>query len=202
MLNEKTILDNISKICKAKNYQYDIKKIDTHSKFECKCINNHIFVTDYYNLVYRKSGCPSCAPNKKLTQDEAELIVIERCNILNYKSGAFTYIGSIKTKLDLTCECGYNWNPTYTDFINSKTGCPKCSGRLKTTQIEAEQKVSEKCIEKNISCEPFIFINNKMKLNLTCNTCGQNWNTTTYKGFIYNSSCPKCAGVMKLTQRR
>jgi hypothetical protein len=101
MLNEKTILDNISKICKAKNYQYDIKKIDTHSKFECKCINNHIFVTDYYNLVYRKSGCPSCAPNKKLTQDEAELIVIERCNILNYKSGAFTYIGSIKTKLDL-----------------------------------------------------------------------------------------------------
>ena len=61
------------------------------------------------------------------------------------------------------------------------------------TQEIAEQRVQNKCNEKNYTCSGFVYIGSlKTYLPLKCH-CGNEWNTTNYSNFVNNGKgCPEC----------
>ena len=71
--------------------------------------------------------------------------------------------------------------------------------RIKITQEIAEDRVLEKCKEKNYELiEPFLYENVKTKIHLICNKDNNKW-FITYSNFIHkNRGCTKCNGGIKL----
>jgi len=72
----------------------------------------------------------------------------------------------------------------------------------KITQEEATKKVFERCKEMNYELlKPFIYKNNKTKLNLKCNKDDYEW-LIIYDNFINRKSgCIKCSNVYSPTQK-
>jgi predicted Zn-ribbon and HTH transcriptional regulator len=176
--------------------------INNKSKLKLKCNNdNHEWNPSYYSLINGKSKCPRCQG-----QIIYEYEAIERVNKRLLEINAtlrepFKYIGVDKTILKLKCNVdGYEWKTKYSNFINNKTNCPKCSQKV-LIKDEIYNNINNKLKEKNISLqEPFIYINNKSKLKLKCNIDNYEWETK-YLNFINNNKgCAKCAGILKLTQ--
>jgi hypothetical protein len=162
-------------------------------------IDNYEWTPTYKNFINKKSGCPKCAGNAKITQKEADIKISNKCKNLNYiLTKDFIYNNS-NSKISLLCNIdNYKWNPTYNDFINNNSNCPKCAGNIKITQKEAEEKVEKRCQEISCSLKNTFIINgsNKTKLFLICSkhNYGSNaeWNLT-YNNFINNKNgCPIC----------
>jgi NADH pyrophosphatase NudC (nudix superfamily)/very-short-patch-repair endonuclease len=184
--------------CKEKNYTLiepfiyiDNKKTKLHLK--CN-IDNHEWNVTFNNFINKNRNCSKCTKKYKPTHKEAEELVLKKCKEKNYTLiEPFIYNGA-KTVLNFKCNIdNYEWCTSYNNFINNDRGCKKCSGRLKKTQIEAEELVSNKCKEKNYTLiEPFIYINNTTKLHLKCNIDNHEW-FPEYNGFINcNKGCPIC----------
>lgn len=53
-------------------------------------------------------------------------IIQKRCNELNYNLLTTEYKNN-KTKLDIICDKGHDWHPTYDNFINKNRKCRKCA---------------------------------------------------------------------------
>jgi len=201
-----TVQEKIFERCKEKNYIlvepffYE----NNNSKFHLKCnVDNHEWYTDYNSFINYKKGCKKCTGSLKLTQEEAEKNILERCKEKNYTlSELFIYENSY-SKFHLRCNNdGYEWYPNYSNFINHKKGCSKCCGKLKLTQQEVEHNVLKICKEKNYELiESFTYINNKTKIHLKCNIDKYEWYVTYYNLINSKTGCPKCCGKLKLTQQ-
>jgi len=176
----------------------------TRLKLKCN-IDGHIWTTSYNNFINNSTNCLICSYKNngylsRTKQEEAEQRVIDKCIRMNYTLlEPFVYIGANKTRLKLKCNIdGHIWTTSYNSFINSDNGCKICGYRktaysMRTTQEEAEQRVIDKCIEKNYTLiEPFVYINRNIKIHLKCNTDGHEW-WILYSYFIYGDfMCPEC----------
>ena len=81
----------------------------------------------YSSLVYRLSGCASCAGKLPLTQDQANKRVHDACETLGLKSFPFLYENQ-KTKVPLQCEkCNAEWSPAFNNLTGRGSGCPNCT---------------------------------------------------------------------------
>jgi len=191
--------------CQEKNYMLiePLIYINSYSKLHLRCnIDNHEWRCSYSNFINHKKGCPKCSRTLKHTQQEAEISINNICNEKKYTLiKPFIYKNN-KTKIWLKCNHdNYEWELTYDNFINNKTGCPKCAGRLKLTQLNVENTIMEKCKEKNYQLtKPFIYTNNKTRIYLKCNLDGYEWDVRYYNLINSNKGCPKCSGSLKLTQ--
>ena len=132
--------------------------LNNKSKLKLRCnIDGHEWYIQYYNLINNNKGCAKCAGILKITQEEAEEKVLEQCKIMNYiLVKPFTYLTTQTTKIILKCnKCGHMWNVTYNNFIQHKSGCPKCNISKGEHEIEkilkiknisyTTQKIFEKC---------------------------------------------------------
>lgn len=173
------------------------------TKIHLKCNKDgYEWVSPYNSFVNLGSRCPKCSGTLKITQEQAELKVNKICNDKNYTLlEPFKYISSQKTKIHLKCNKDEHvWFVSYANLVKT-TGCPKCGGRLKITQEEAENKLNNKCLEKNYTLlSLFNYINCDTKFSLICNTDNHIWNTTYYKFINQDICCPKCYGNLKTTQ--
>jgi very-short-patch-repair endonuclease len=184
--------------CKEKNYTLIEPFTYTNTKktiLYLKCNkDNHEWNITYNNFINKNRNCSKCTKKYKPTQKEAEELVLNKCKEKNYTLiESFVYNGA-KTILHVRCnKDNYKWYTTYNNFINNNRGCKKCSGRLKITQIEAEELVLNKCKEKNYTLfESFIYNNNTTKLHLKCNIDNHEW-FPTYNSFIKcDKGCPIC----------
>lgn len=139
---------------------------------------------------------------RKKTQKEAEHNVLNKCIEKNYTLvESFIYDNNM-TKLKLKCnKDGYIWESTYHAFIIQNTLCKKCTKKYRPTQKEVNDKISNKCIEKNYTLvEPFVYKNVKTKIHLKCNIDNNDW-ITSYGEFINNNSgCIVCFRKSKKTK--
>jgi very-short-patch-repair endonuclease/ribosomal protein S27AE len=191
--------------CKERNYELIEKFIyeNNKTKLHIRCNNdNHEWFVTYNDFINSNNGCSKCGRSLKLTQEEVEKKILQKCKERNYELVEnFVYKNNM-TRLRLRCKNdGYNWIVTYNSFINQNCGCLKCSGSLKKTQQEAEENISNKCKEKNYELiDKFIYENNKTKIHLKCNKDGYEWKTT-YRDFINGDyGCLRCTGFLKKTQ--
>jgi hypothetical protein len=204
-LTQKDAEFNVNKRCDEMNHTLIEPFIykNNKTKIHLKCNkDNYEWYVKYDNYIISKTGCSKCSGNLNLTQKDVECIINERCNQMNYTIiEPFTYKNN-KTKIHLKCnKDNHEWYVSYSNFINSKKGCPKCSGGLKLIQKDVEEIINEKCKEKNYELlEEFIYSSNTTKIHLKCNKDNYEWHVS-YNNFINNDQgCPKCGGNAKLTQ--
>lgn len=65
---------------------------------------------------------------KHVDKSERIKILQERCNELNYTLLTTEYINN-KARLDIICDNGHEWQPTYDNFINKNRKCRKCADK-------------------------------------------------------------------------
>ncbi len=186
-----SICENINFKLNSFEYIGSLKTI-----LDLTCPNGHACnTTTYAKFVSRKGlKCRECLGIKKKSQEDAEMELIERCKESGYSYDNFKYIGVDKTKLNLTCNKGHQWDTTtYISFVNDKTGCPFCAGNVKHTQSYCEKVVNELCSLYGYSCEPFEYIGvDETFLSLTCNK-GHTWSSTDFYHFTKKGNkCPEC----------
>jgi very-short-patch-repair endonuclease len=148
----------------------------------------------YNSLINNNSGCKKCSGSLPPTQIEAEEKVLKKCKEKNYTLVYNLKYENALTKLHLKCNIDdHEWLVSYDNFINKNSSCPKCNGNSRPTQEEAEERVLQKCKERNYELiEPSIYKNNKTKFHLKCNIDGCEW-SVSYANFVNrNSGCPKC----------
>jgi excinuclease UvrABC ATPase subunit len=101
-------------------------------------------------------------------------------------------------KLILCCNIdNYIWHPTYDNFVQKGSKCPKCAGSPRLTEEERKTVIDAKCLEKDYAFISFTNnINTKeRKFKLRCNTDQFEW-VASYANFItHDTNCPKCAGL-------
>lgn len=192
-LTQQAAESNVKQKCIEKKYTYkNFVYTNNNTKIVLNCHCGYTWEASYRSLVKNNSGCPKCAGRATITQKDAEYNVKEKCLEYNYTFGTFVYKNN-KTKIPLTCHCGYKWYVSYSNFIHSGTICPKCNGGIKLKQEEAEYNVQKKCIERNYISKSFVYINNITKISLICNY-GHEW-LSAYNDFVIgNNGCPYCAG--------
>jgi len=205
-LTQQEAEENVFKKCEKRNYilveNFSYKNNKTKIHLKCNKDKYDWYVT-YNNFLSKNQGCPKCSGNLRLTQQEAEQKVLEKCKEKNYELiKNFIYVNN-DTIIHLKCnKDNYIWNIIYDSFIHSKSGCPKCGNRPLITQEEAEKKVLIKCKEKNyILVENFIYKNHKTKIHLKCNKDKHEWFVRYNKFINKNQGCPKCNGNLKITQQ-
>jgi len=199
-------IQNINNSCEGKNislikpFIYECNTSKLYVK--CNCCDKE-WTPTYVNFIHNNGGCKKCKGS--LSQNKANENVSIRCKEMNYTLiKTFKYIGGRFTRLELKCgKDGHEWNVSYLNFIIYKNNCPKCSGRARITQNEAEYIVFKKCEIKNYTLiETFNYIDTKStRLKLKCKIDNYVWNTS-FNNFINgDKGCPKCGGSLPPTQK-
>ena len=108
---------------------------NTFLKLHCNICGNDWKSTVYNNFVNGK-GCPKCANNAKLSENEASDTIREIAasknvmfhNFCDRDGNKINYNGTNNTYLNLECKiCGNIWTTTtYASFKRDKYGCPRC----------------------------------------------------------------------------
>lgn len=155
--------------CKELNYELvePFIYINNKSKIHLKCLNDgYTWLVSYYGFINNDNNCAKCSNNPRITQEEAEKNILERCKEMKYELiEPFIYKTNI-TKIHLMCLNDNNdWYVSYQKFINQKTGCPKCKKSKGEITIESflsknniyhiKQKRFNEC--KHINTLPFDF---------------------------------------------
>jgi ribosomal protein S27AE len=166
------------------------------TKIKLKCLkDDYEWEITYNKLINQKQGCPKCGGSLKISQEQAEINVNNRCIELGYELIESFIYKNCKTILYLKClKDEYKWNVSYLNFIYGKKGCPKCSGTLKLTQQEANKYVLDRCKEINYQLiEPFIYTTaRKTIIHLMCLIDNHKWGVI-YDSFINGKrGCPIC----------
>jgi hypothetical protein len=197
--------NDIIKKCEILNYTYKpfIYIDNKTSNIYLKCgLDNNEWNVSYNNFINQNTCCPKCGNRPKITQDIAEENIKNVCKQNDYIFKPFIYKNNL-TKIYLKCNNdNYEWNTTYQNLINSKTGCPKCANLVSPSQEDAINNINKMCIEKNYTLtKPFIYENCNSIISLKCNSDNHEWNTT-YKRFINRQNgCLKCTGNLLLSQQ-
>lgn len=97
----------------------------------CCLTCNFKWKTSWNDIYNGKKGCPKCAKNR--VDDE---IIETRLKELKQRNisveGAYK---SAKHKHNFICgKCDHTWVAAWYNVVNSKTGCPKCAGKVKTEE--------------------------------------------------------------------
>ena len=163
------VINNIINKCKKLNYEIiePFIYINNKSKIHLKCLNDgYTWWVSYYGFINNDNNCAKCSNNPRITQEEAEKNILERCKEMKYELiEPFIYKTNI-TKIKIMCLNDDNeWYVSYHKFINQKTGCPKCKKSKGEITIESflsknniyhiKQKRFNEC--KHINTLPFDF---------------------------------------------
>ena len=189
----------VNSICQEKNYTHKpfvYKNNITELVIHCnKCEKD--FSIRYNNLMTGK-GCPHCAGNAKITQDEATQNVIEKCNGRFTINGVFEYKNN-SSKIPLKCNtCNHTWHPSYSNFIHKDIGCPKCSKIMSAEKRKHDQEYIEDELKKRCgdeyTYEHFEYISATTEnVYVTHKECGHSYLTSYHAFVIRGSGCPECS---------
>ena len=112
-----------------------------------------------------------------------------------------------KEKLYIICPEHGVFEKTYEKHINSKQGCPKCSGKFRyNTETFIEECLKQDDIE-NLSFDNIEYINNKTKVKIYCHHKNENGNEhgefeITPGHFLSGERCPKCRYIKSSANKR
>ena len=189
----KTIKQNIEK------YGYEIISKEQDYKgvsnpITIQCPNKHQFQITFREFNKRKENgtktinkCEFCFKEERINK------VKEKCKKLNYILLTTEYIGK-NQKLDIICDKGHEWHPTFDNFINKDRRCRKCVD----IQNGINQKLPWSNIVSffnkenyNILSKEKEYINNQSKLKVSC-PLGHKYEVS-YSNFHKGTRWPFCA---------
>lgn len=170
----------------ANNIEILSPYISNKKKMICRCkIDGIIWFTTPNNLL-RPHGCPTCGNQKKSSEKFKKEMEKKKPNIIMLTE----YINA-DTKIFCKCKIdGYEWSAKPNDLLNSKIGCPKCSGKIKNKTTEYfKQELTE--INPNIEVLGE-YKGNKEPIHCKCKICEYKWRPRPNDLLSKNVGCPKC----------
>lgn len=154
------------------------------AKLQCKCnLCNEIFESPYATLRKAKVGCPKCGRSKSSTNQKLSINeVAQKLSALNITLIDSEYKG-VHTPLKVRCnKCGYEWAKR----IASRSGCPRCSSKLKLTLEQIKERV-----DKSVEVLSSSYKSRSQKLLWRCKICENEWQAT-YLNLRNGTKCPRC----------
>lgn len=177
---DKAVLDNGKPIVRIGHFT------TSDSKVKMKCLKcKHEWNVLGQQIIRVKTGCPKCARNIKMTNDDVDARLGGRNirRLENYE------LGGKSMKWECTI-CSHQWRSSADNILNrNKRGCGKCKGGIRKPREYYESKLKPRNIEL------VDFSNNtKDKSTLKCLKCNTKW-----EGILSNvarninpSGCPTC----------
>ena len=126
------------------------------------------------------------------------------------KENGYTFLGfengylNQLSKIVLLCnKDGYQWTPTFYDFVIKSCKCRQCLNMPVKNEGKVIQEIQKKCDDLNYSFLGFKdgkYIKSKNKIIIQCNKDFHIWEPT-YDNFIKKgSNCPKCSGNPRINE--
>ena len=168
------------------NYVHALTKIiitcKTHGDFE-QSPNTHL----------RGSGCPKCSHSTKRKTTEEFIHESNKVHNNLYDYSNVNYINS-NTNISIICKIHGDFEQSPINHLKSQ-GCPKCSGRNKTTEkfINEATKIHNDLYDYS----KVNYINSKNKIVIICKIHGDFEQSPI--NHLYKNGCPKCYGRNKTT---
>lgn len=168
------------------NYVHALTKIiitcKTHGDFE-QSPNQHL----------RGSGCPKCSHSTKRKTTEEFIHESNKVHNNLYDYSNVNYINS-NTNISIICKIHGDFEQSPINHLKSQ-GCPKCSGRNKTTEefINEATKIHNDLYDYS----KVNYINSKNKIVIICKIHGDFEQSPI--NHLYKNGCPKCYGRNKTT---
>ncbi|XAO16149.1 hypothetical protein [Escherichia phage FL38] len=98
------------------------------TKLIIECNNGHIYQPTYGHFI-QGTRCPECCGTKRLTETTA----LDRINSVKGDHIFNGFVGgkyeNIRTRLNMTCNNGHEYNIAFSDFFHGGYRCGVCSGR-------------------------------------------------------------------------
>lgn len=141
-------------------------------------------------------GCPNCAHNAPLTLAtflaKAKEIHEDKCD---YSRVTEEHIHGKNSCIPIHCNtCGYDWNSTIDNHLNSKHGCPNCAGNIPLTYnifIYEAQKIHGNRYDYSL-INPTDHISSNSYVTLICINCKLSWSVRVSNHIHGRCGCPNC----------
>jgi len=185
----KMTIEDMQKIAKSRGGRcLSTKYAEAHKKLLWECSQGHSWEATPSSIKNRKSWCPVCSNNNKLTIADMN----RTAEIKGGKCLSETYINS-KTKLLWECSKGHRWEAAPADIRQGKW-CPVCGGRTLLTIDEMRSLAKNrggKCLSEK-------YVNVHTHLLWECAE-GHQWEAIPLSVKSKRSWCPVCAGSAPLS---
>jgi very-short-patch-repair endonuclease len=184
---------NNAKIIHKNKYDYSLCEYkNANTKVKIICPEHGIFEQIPYKHL-KKQGCPKCSGKNKSTTSE----FIKKAKEIHkdiYDYSLVDYI-NCDTKVKMICPEHGIFQQTPSSHL-SKSGCPKCSGKIKSTTSEFIKKAKE--IHKDIYDYSLVdYINCDTKVKIICPEHGIFQQTP--EKHLKKQGCPICCDNKKMT---
>lgn len=173
----------------------NIEPLDKYTKnnvkIRLKCKKcGYIWSTTPNKLLSQKTGCPNCAGQVSISNEEFEKKLYE----WNPDVELLSEFKGVDTKVKLKCKkCFHVWEAT-PSHLKGGTGCPICARKhLASLYVKSQ----ENFIEEMRKIDPTIeivgqYINTKTKIKCKCRDCGNEWEATP-SNLLKFRGCPACS---------
>lgn len=189
------MLTNEYFVSKMKELHPNIELLEPYDglskKIKSRClIDGYVWNLTPHHSLYNNRGCPKCAGNIKLTNED----FIQRLKIEHPQLVALSEYQNDSAKVELRCNvCGYEWAAAPTHLHQGK-GCPKCAIRKNTQKLA---KTKEAFVKEMSDVDPNVIIvgeyrNSKTNIECKCANCGREWAAMPIN-LLRNKGCPSCA---------
>ena len=96
------------------------------------------------------------------------------------------------TKLTWKCtDCDHAWNATPNSVLNLKSGCPRCSGKLKLTNADIDRALGTRHIVRVGD-----YVNYDTPIQWKCIACSNEWMSSP-NNILHGTGCPVCSDTIK-----
>lgn len=182
MKHHKITNEELDDYLKQKNIKRLENCILNKNKIKFKCLTDgYEWYATPYNVMKRHSGCPKCANNLHIYNNNFidDYIVNRKIKRLTNCDGAFKLV-----KWECLI-CNHTWK-TSPKEIKSGKGCPKCANNIKYTNEIIDDKLKHRNIKRLGN-----YINAHTKLELQCTICNNIWYSTG-NNFLKGHGCLIC----------
>lgn len=165
--------------------------INTKQKLKLKCKCSNEFETSFIKFKSKnKKQCNKCSAIQKANKKRLNYNDVKKYieSFDGYILLDDTYLNNT-TPLKIQCSEGHIYNQSFGNFQSGKR-CPICANNQKKSH---EQFIKEvKSIYNNKYTVLGTYENNKKKIKIQCNECGNIWSVYP-SSFLREHECPKCS---------
>lgn len=167
-----------------------VNYVNNYTKIIIECPIHGDFLQSPKNHLYKKTGCPKCSLILKHDSMKTSLNdFIEKANQVHSKFYGYDKVNYVSTHKKVIMIC-----PIHGDFMQAPchhlngSGCPKCSGKYKTTQEFIDQ--AHKIHGNKYSYDQTKYLSSKDKTKIKCKIHGVFLQSPQHH--LNGSGCPNC----------
>ena len=174
---------------------FTYRNVNSYLHIYCRKCNN-MFWQSINSHINGKQGCPFCAGHAPLTLKS----FYEKARIVH--KDKYVYLPSlfnkVKDKIHILCTtCGKTFWQEISGHIYNKYGCPYCAGNVPIDLKSFITRVREIHGDK-YTYMPNYWRNNKDKIHILCNICGNTFWQRLFNHRSLGEGCPYCYGNIKI----